>query len=955
MRTKPPRSDLIADLNTVHNELVAYLNHHSVHLDAASYFYNDADLYLSSPSVVTTASVTPLSVSLESVTSESGGKNRHPDPEPSPLSAPSPSSHPSSEFKSYISSCDNEDMLFAMTVDAAAAVTALASSSSESSRPSSFSSLESTSRSQPAGQHGPGSDKAIMVKVGDDDDQQRLRHLLLSSSKVSKVCLVSPRAGPFEGQFVALITASTVHPPNNETIALLDDLERESGRRQILTFKTALNEWSPDSRRPDVWILLRSMAVNADGEPDARKLQTWVQNLSEDKERKILDMQVIKTARHGANHTPPRPARPDSLVRPLAEVHHHVGEDFIQVGSKDDVTREEYFPLAVMQQLFFRTSLGPNMEAASVTGDDYRFTQSILLRIKVDVELTDLEAAVSVLVSRHSMLRARFQLTNQGWAQVIAPESEPTYRFEHQYVNNDDDLLVCIDDAQRSVNIFTGPVFAAKHIRNAENQQMLYLVAHHLVVDLMSWRILLHDLDEMLREGVLVSEPSMPFTTWTDFKSYENSQRLFEPSLPFEVDPADLGYWGLEEKSNLYGDTTQLTFSLLQKDALSLQRTCNDVFRSESADIFLAALLHSFQQTFQDRGVPTIWKQESGRDAREGNFNVEQTVGWFTALCPISVPVKEGSDVIHLLKTIKDTRKTIPQNGIAFFQSNFAAENSTAASIPVEIMFNCVETLKQLERENGILEPLASPDRRVRSLASDVGPSVGRIALFEVSVAVNDDGARVEFSYNVQSKHKNRIATWMNRFEKSIMEAISRLRVMQPELTLSDVPHLETSYRGLARLAGKRLAEIGISDVRNIETIVPVDPIQHEILIAQAQDATCFRVSKTCELMTPDGSLVDQNMLCDAWETLVADHDILRSIFTDTVSEKGLFDQIILRKTSPAMLFIDSDDPMETLSSLPPMSTSVSQPRHRLSVSRSLHKTFLRIDCSQALCDVSFP
>ena len=111
------------------------------------------------------------------------------------------------------------------------------------------------------------------------------------------------------------------------------------------------------------------------------------------------------------------------------------------------------------------------------------------------------------------MLRARFRLTSQGWAQVIVPESSRAYRFEHKYMEDGhDDLPAAIEDAQRTLNVFRGPVFAVKHLRSAKNQQLLYLAAHHLVVDLISWRILLHDLDELLRAGTLLSAPSMPFT-----------------------------------------------------------------------------------------------------------------------------------------------------------------------------------------------------------------------------------------------------------------------------------------------------------------------------------------------------------------------------------------------------------------------------------------------------------
>ncbi|KID90485.1 nonribosomal peptide synthase [Metarhizium guizhouense ARSEF 977] len=1024
-------SDLFDDLSTAHRELEGYLNRTSCRLvDAVgetrrrtslvqnkddSRFHLDFVLDLDLDSQYANdddghSFTTPVSpVSLVSPVSPLG----------SSYYSASKLSSPQSQVSSY-----DEDMFAAIDVNAAAAVMATElkatritpgvpnkppSSSSSRSSPSPLSQLQSQSQSPPAcpspvaGSSNTNTNTTTTTTTtaavassrptpnnsnngGAQQQQQQqqqhqLENLLLSTTRVGKVCLVRPRAGPFEGQYVALITTTAVHAPNNELIALIPEAEHETAQRQIHTLKTAVAEWGSDSRRPDVWILLQSMAVNGDGEPDARKLQTWVQNIGEEAEERIMATQFINHRRGAQQHRrqgieppvsqPPQlpqrhpnrhhrhqpyPMRPDSFVRPHLEIGNG-NNGPIQQPQPDSPTQdpgqEVYFPLAVMQQLFFRSSVKRSVEASVITGPKYRFSQSILLNVKGDVALADIEAAVSVLVSRHSMLRARFRLTSQGWAQVIAPESNRAYRFEHRYINDDDDLLSVIDQAQQSLNVFKGPVFTVKHIRNTENKQLLYLAAHHLVVDLVSWKILLHDLDELLREGTLVSEPSIPFTYWTDYQSYENSQRLIEPNLPFEIVPANLRYWGLEGHSNLYGDTTHLNFALPRDAASALRKTCNNVFRTESADVFIAALLYSFHQTFSDRSIPTVWKQEHGRDARNNDFNVVETVGWFTALCPISVPVHPGSDLIHLIKLLKDSRKALSENGTPYFQSKFAADDTAATSLPVEVMFNCVDTLSQLQRENGILEPVAAPDREVRSLASDVGPAVGRIALFEVSVGLDDYGARVEFSFNVNSRHQDRITQWMHNFESSILSAISRLGAMQPELTLSDVPLLETSYEALSKLMSKQLTDVGINGVDNIETICPVDLVQQEILVAQSIDPNCFHVSRTYELATVDGSEVCRDTLCTAWQTLVACHSVLRSIFIDSASEKGLFDQMVLKKTSPDMLFMDSNDPMETLSSLPPMRPSKSMPRHRLSVSRSDKTAYLRIDCSQALCDLN--
>ena len=793
-----------------------------------------------------------------------------------------------------------------------------------------------------------------------DSQREQLENLLLSTSKVGKVCLLTPRAGPFEGQFVALITVSRVPPANNQDIALAPQSEDQQNQRQIHTLKTAIAEWGSHTRRPDVWIPLESMPLNLEGDPDSRKMQTWVQNIGEEMESRIMPMQIHENLRPAdrrrIRESVPDPRISRSMSPPKSEA--AVAADLQRPRSLgDDIPEETYSPLAVMQQLFFRTSVSRGIDRASVTGPDFLFNQSVLLRVNrikgSEVQLTDIKAAVNVLVSRHSMLRARFHLMEEGWAQVIASDLGSSYRFENRHISGDVDLSSAIEQAQHSLDIFNGPVFAAEHMKDQNGQQFLYLAANRLVVDAASWQILVHDLDELLREGALVSEPSTPFTKWTDYQNYQARERLIEPMMPFEIRPSNLEYWALEGRPNLYGDSSDMTFLLPAEIASALKTTCNNVFRTDSADLFLAALLFSFQKTFPDRDLPTAWKQDSGRDAQLDDFNISQTVGSFTTLYPIGVPAKGSADLVEMVKMVKDARLSIPPGGSPFFSPKFAMSPGGTTSMPVEIMFNCADTLDQLERKDGALEPISAPDRRLKSLKTDIGPAVGRITVFEVSVAVDDSGVRVEFLYNHHSNHQERLKVWMRNFDSSIVEIVRRLKVMKPQLTLADVPFLDTTYQNLSTLANKRLEDIGLKGIENIETMRPVDPLLQEMLIAQGMDPACFHISRIYELATPDGSPVDQSRLCAAWETLVASHGALRSIFIDSVTDSGLFDQVILKKISPAMLFIDSADPVETLSSVPPMKPSPAQPRHRLSVSQSRRRTCLRFDCSQTLCDFS--
>ncbi|KAL2214584.1 hypothetical protein CC79DRAFT_1346345 [Sarocladium strictum] len=789
---------------------------------------------------------------------------------------------------------------------------------------------------------------------------QELESLLRSVSQCDRACVVRPGRGPFEAQLVALITCSRqgqrqttpTESDNDEsekiTLPTVDD-DVEACASQIKKVRTAMKEWGGEHSQPDIWIPLQSIPEGDEG-ADLTRLKDWLETADGKTEDLIMSMQLeepkprpLESLMAAKRKPLPDPSRLSMLLMDNTidreETHNPILEQTSNLAK---------FPLSAIQQLFFRAST--NRTKAGKSTADQRFSQSILLQVSSDVDPTDIAASIEALVGRHSMLRARFQVSNDSLAQVILPDASNAYRFGHRHAVNDDDIVKFIEQSQASIDILGGPVFAADHIHAADGRELLYLVAHHLVVDVLSWKIIIHDLEELLRHGRLSSEGSLSFPDWINYQLYEISHRLAKPVLPFEIAPLDLKYWGLQKQHNTYGETGRYMFSLPPTLTKAIQTRCNRVFRTETADIFLTALLLSFNQTFSDRPAPTIWKQEHGRDNHNREFNIAETVGWFTSLCPITAAVDQSTDFIQLLKLMKDTRRAIPRHGVTYFNSEFSSANTELSSLPVEIMFNCVEAIPQLHRTSGLLQPVSPPGYEVKSLISDIGPAVGRIALFEVSVVMDADGAHIEAVFT-ETKHQSRVQEWLGKFEETLLDSAERLQAMDPQLTLADTPLIKTSYSNLSKLGSELLEELGVDSVEDIETVLPINPMQEDILIAQTQDINSYHVRSVYELNTPNGEMIDQSRICDAWSTLVCKHIALRSIFIDSISEDGLFDQIILKKISPNMLFFDGANLEETLASLPAMKVSRGQPRHRLSVIRSARRTLVCLDASQAIVD----
>ncbi|KAF5637380.1 non-ribosomal peptide synthetase [Fusarium tjaetaba] len=707
-----------------------------------------------------------------------------------------------------------------------------------------------------------------------------LESLLQSFPSVSSVCMVSPRAGPFDGQLVALIKIGSCLPV---------DFVRD----EISSLRMAVQQ-------PRIWI-----PTDFDFDDDKRGAQTWVQNMDEITYKEVMRLQI-------------------PLRRRV------VSRDVGCVGTED----LETFPMSAMQRIY--------LAAAGDESGSGRWTKGLLVRVKGGAEPADVDAAIEAIVARHDMLRARF-VKGDELMQCVAPKGTNSYTLSHHVDVGDDEILMLINETEEAIDPFDGPVFAAMYVHN-QDKQMLYLAAHQLILDSLSWRIILSDLEELLQKGTLLSEGSVSFQLWIEYQGREMEQRLFEPTLPFDVFSADLEYWDLDQEENTYGNSDRVSFQLTAEQAYSLEQSSAQVLRTDSADVILAALLLSFCQVFPDRVLPTLWKQENGRDASKGDFNILETVGWFASLCPMGVSVNPDTDLIGAITLIKDTRRSIPRSGVPFFNSEFSSSQGAAMNIPLEIIFSTIDTAKQLQRKNGLLEPIALPGQS--HFRSTTGPDVGRIALFEVSAMMDNAGGQIDVVYNKTCRFQDKIQTWIQVFEYQLLEAITKLESHEPQLTLSDIPLIQSSYQALERLTSDRRINI-----KDIETIQPITPAQQELLIAQSQNSESFHVHVSYEL-TGLSHIIDVTRLCAAWEVIVANTPALRSIFIDAVSREGLFDQVVLKKISPNFLFIETRDPREAIGTLPGLNMGFCEPRHRLSVCYNPEGMVVRLDASQALCDL---
>lgn len=233
-------------------------------------------------------------------------------------------------------------------------------------------------------------------------------------------------------------------------------------------------------------------------------------------------------------------------------------------------------------------------------------------------------------------------LISQGDTNNTTQEIDTSYRFRVHSVSDTRAMVPKIAESQSCLDPLNGPIFAADLFNLRSGGQVLFLVAHHLCVDMVSWRIILQDLEELVVSGSLSDEKALSFQSWCAMQLEHAKTHDAHLGIPFTPERPNMGYWGMANTTNRYGDLKMESFTLSEDTTRFLLNDCHDVFGTETVDILLAAVVHSFRLIFTDRKIPTIYNEGHGREPWDPSIDLSRTVGWFTTMTPLLIDGKQG-------------------------------------------------------------------------------------------------------------------------------------------------------------------------------------------------------------------------------------------------------------------------------------------------------------------------
>ncbi|MFI8858083.1 non-ribosomal peptide synthase/polyketide synthase [Streptomyces prasinus] len=384
----------------------------------------------------------------------------------------------------------------------------------------------------------------------------------------------------------------------------------------------------------------------------------------------ILSMQVVSRLRRDGLHLATRDLFTHQTVAELAGVvtgaPRHTGDG----PASGDV------PLTPIQEWFLT---GPRASHA-------HFNQSLLLELAAPLDVAALETALNALLDHHDALRMRFTEDGNGWRQYNPPPSDTERdRLLHHHdlrgltsAEADAAMEKVADDLHTGFDLARGPLLrAALFTGDADRPAFLLLVAHHLVVDAVSWRVLRDDLEAAHRQAAR-GEPVAPGERTTSFRDWARGLAAhveagaLDDELPYweravNAEPLPAGTPAGPEA----GRVDTITVALDEADTEALLRAAPTAYRTRVNDVLLAALALALAR-WTGREEVRLDLEGHGREDVLDDVDLSRTVGWFTTVHPVALRVPEpadlgpGRDWRTLVKSVRRQLRAVPGNGLGF-------------------------------------------------------------------------------------------------------------------------------------------------------------------------------------------------------------------------------------------------------------------------------------------------
>jgi len=197
---------------------------------------------------------------------------------------------------------------------------------------------------------------------------------------------------------------------------------------------------------------------------------------------------------------------------------------------------------------------------------------------------------------------------------------------------------------QSGFDIEEGPTFCVGYLHDYEDDSTrAWIAMHHLIVDSVSWRIIVRDM-QILYNGGNSGRKGSSYRQWAqtiEHYSFSETEKTYWKHL---VEEASLVDWKKVPVSN---GAIRTSFTLLMGQTKCLLRDCHRAYDTRIHELLLTALGYVLPEITQ-RQINYITLEAHGRDNIDPDLSITSTVGWYTTMYPLHLKSPTIGELVFL-------------------------------------------------------------------------------------------------------------------------------------------------------------------------------------------------------------------------------------------------------------------------------------------------------------------
>ena len=506
----------------------------------------------------------------------------------------------------------------------------------------------------------------------------------------------------------------------------------------------------------------------------------------------------------------------------------------------------------------------------------HHYNQSAMFRCTQKLDRKLLQLALNYLVGHHDMLRA---VVKDGG--LFIPEKDCECYLEE--LTGDMAQMKELEETaaslQQSFDLEGGTLFKVL-LFHAPDDDFLFIVAHHLIIDGVSWRILLNDLNNLLLQASVSKTLQLPAKTHS-YRDYCEALKKYHDSWQLK---AETSYWNavqdkLAALPGSEGKDYSRTFAEAKafmdaNDTKALLTAKNEIYNIDINDLLLTAVGRSYHHVTGNTYV-SIQMEGHGREDIGQGLYLDRTIGWFTSMFPV-VLENLGNNLDEDIIQVKETLHRVPDKGVGYNVLKFINGKVGQGNDKIAMIgFNYLgEMDAESKNSNHGFFTQADDISQGTDFAAEnkCGPSLS------LDCIVTGGNLQMRLAYDIGVFTENQAEDFLKGIIEQITVITDHLNeIQQPKVTATDLGEYEWTSEEFNSVYS-HFMEKGTP----IRRIYPLTPMQEGMLLKYQMepDSLAYRLVTRFSLEI----LPTEKQLRYAIDHIAAKHEVLRT----SVIHKGV-------------------------------------------------------------------